>query len=56
MQIKKAAIDSRTVQEFRERYDVELLDRILGCDQGEELLEAELYQKLLEIQKKIGEE
>ena len=53
---KKAAIDSRTVQEFRERYDVELLDRILGCDQGEELLETELYQKLLEIQKKIGEE
>lgn len=53
---KKAAIDSRTVQEFRERYDAELLESILKCSWKEELLEAGLYRKLLEIQKKIREE
>lgn len=52
---RKAAIDNRTIQEFREKYDVEMLDRILECSQKEELLEKEHCRKLLEIQTRIRE-
>lgn len=50
---KKVAIDSQAMQQFCDRYEPEMLDRIIECDLKENILKEEQRHKLLEIKQKI---
>ena len=49
----KAVIDSQSVRQFGDRYEEEMLERVLSCDRKEHILDKEEREKLEEIQRKI---
>lgn len=49
----KSVIDSQSARQFSDRYEAEMLERVLSCDQKEHILDKEEREKLEEIQRKI---
>lgn len=50
---EKAVIDPQSVREFTDKYETDMLDRIIECDTDSRLLEEAQRDKLLKIQQKV---